>query len=81
MWWNCADTQDWAFTNLLSDFDCFSNDAEDCELIYHDPQYGMNSIRNLRLWIRSALGDVDAQNILQFHFWSGEDDTLNGVEF
>jgi hypothetical protein len=31
----------------------------------------MNSVRNLRLWIRAAMGDVDAEAIISKHYWNG----------
>lgn len=31
----------------------------------------MNSVRNLRLWIRAAMGDVDANAIISKHYWNG----------
>lgn len=71
MWWNCAQTESWAYANLIS-LDC-TTEADTCAAIYNDPNYGMGSVRNLRLWVRAADDDVDAKDIISRHYWNGID--------
>jgi hypothetical protein len=58
----------WVQENVLSSYTLDQKHA-----IYYDNQFGMQSLRNLTVWVDASRGNEVAKTTLQNHYFSGTD--------
>jgi len=56
----------WVEQNVLMNYT-----EEERDAIYFDKFYGMNTLRNLTVWVSAVRGGSEAREALKNHYWSG----------